>query len=109
MAQKTVRAKNCYTSKENGLTKPWLGRVWLNPPYAAGLVDAFVAKLLEEIDAGRVTQAIVLTDESHRHCVVPQLGGRVLAGVLHVRPDQRLQQGNRQQQPSRWVGIILLR
>lgn len=26
-------AKICYTKKDNGLTKPWPGFVWLNPPY----------------------------------------------------------------------------
>lgn len=26
-------AKQHYTLADNGLTKPWFGRVWLNPPY----------------------------------------------------------------------------
>lgn len=26
-------AKTCYTVHDNGLKKPWEGRVWLNPPY----------------------------------------------------------------------------
>lgn len=26
-------AKQHYTLADNGLTKPWVGRVWLNPPY----------------------------------------------------------------------------
>lgn len=26
-------AKNHYTVQDNGLMKPWFGRVWLNPPY----------------------------------------------------------------------------
>lgn len=26
-------AKTHYTLADNGLTKPWFGRVWLNPPY----------------------------------------------------------------------------
>lgn len=26
-------AKRHYTKRENGLTKPWEGRVWCNPPY----------------------------------------------------------------------------
>ena len=28
-------AKNHFTILDNGLTKPWEGRVWLNPPYGA--------------------------------------------------------------------------
>jgi len=26
-------AKNHYTEEDNGLSRPWFGRVWLNPPY----------------------------------------------------------------------------
>src|SRR5207253_1065449 len=32
-ANRTVRATRFYTSAENGLLRPWYGRVWLNPPY----------------------------------------------------------------------------
>ena len=32
-------AKNHYTKLENGLSKPWLGRVWLNPPYGRKTFD----------------------------------------------------------------------
>jgi hypothetical protein len=28
-----VPAKNRYTVRDDGLSKPWSGRVWLNPPY----------------------------------------------------------------------------
>lgn len=28
-------AKTHYTKADNGLLKPWFGRVWLNPPYGA--------------------------------------------------------------------------
>lgn len=31
-ANKIVKAKNFYTIKDDGLTKDWYGRVWLNPP-----------------------------------------------------------------------------
>jgi hypothetical protein len=34
--------------------------VWLNPPYARGLIDAFVLKLVDEVQAGRVSAAILL-------------------------------------------------
>ena len=30
-----VPAKNIYTEADDGLTQPWQGRVWLNPPYSA--------------------------------------------------------------------------
>jgi hypothetical protein len=61
IAQETVRATNHYTRKDDALTKPWEGRVWLNPPYAQPLIGQFVEKLVGEFAAGRVTQAIMLT------------------------------------------------
>lgn len=61
-AQKTVRAARWFTKDDDGLAHPWNGRVWLNPPYAAALLNEFVDKLLHEVDHNRVTQAIVLVD-----------------------------------------------
>lgn len=33
-----VPAKTKYTIFDNGLNKPWFGRVWLNPPYGTEIV-----------------------------------------------------------------------
>lgn len=33
-----VPCKNSYTATDDGLSKPWHGRVWLNPPYGKGIV-----------------------------------------------------------------------
>jgi phage N-6-adenine-methyltransferase len=60
-AQKTVKARNYYTAKDNGLTKPWHGRVWLNPPYTQPLMGQFIDKLIAERNAKRVEAAILLT------------------------------------------------
>lgn len=40
-------AASFFTEKDNGLTKEWFGRVWLNPPYSSGLIKAFIKKLSE--------------------------------------------------------------
>ena len=32
-----IPARTHYTQAEDGLTQPWHGRVWLNPPYGPGL------------------------------------------------------------------------
>ena len=61
LAQRTVKARNFYTKADNGLTKPWYGRVWLNPPYGNPDMSLFVDKLLEERNAKRVKAAILLS------------------------------------------------
>lgn len=38
-------ARNFYTKVENGLLKKWEGRVWLNPPYSAPLLQEFLKKM----------------------------------------------------------------
>ena len=66
-AQKHVKAKKFYTVEDNGLDKPWSGRVWLNPPYntkkqKGSTIEQFIEKLISEVAFGNVTSAIVLTD-----------------------------------------------
>ena len=40
-------AKIMYNKSDDGLTKEWEGRVWLNPPYSKPLMWQFVEKLSE--------------------------------------------------------------
>ena len=61
VAQKTVRAARFFTRDDDGLRHDWRGRVWLNPPYSQPDIARFIDKLLAEVDAGRSTQAILLT------------------------------------------------
>jgi len=63
-AQKTVRATEFFTERDNGLDREWHGRVFLNPPYHRVLAPKFINKLIEELTARRVTAAIVLTNNS---------------------------------------------
>jgi len=62
IAQKIIRATRFHTMENDGLSVPWRGRVWLNPPYAQPLVGQFVEKLVQHIAAGDVTSAILLVD-----------------------------------------------
>jgi phage N-6-adenine-methyltransferase len=61
-AQETVKAAEYFTAARNGLTQPWHGRVFLNPPYAAQDISNFVKKLIVECKEGRVEQAILLVN-----------------------------------------------
>lgn len=61
LAQKNVKAVTYYTKDDDGLSKPWMGNLWLNPPYSRGMMSRFTSKLLGEIRAGNTKRAIVLT------------------------------------------------
>jgi hypothetical protein len=53
-----------YNAEDDGLSKDWKGNVWLNPPYEYPLVEKFINKLIVEFNAGRVFQAILLTNNN---------------------------------------------
>jgi len=63
-AQATVRAARFFTVKDDGLSRDWSGRVWMNPPYTARVINDFMAKLCESFERGAVTTAIALTNNN---------------------------------------------
>jgi DNA N-6-adenine-methyltransferase (Dam) len=63
-ANEIVRAAMVYTLNDDGLRKPWHGRVWLNPPYARRLVNLFCTKLADEYADGNVMAACVLVNNA---------------------------------------------
>lgn len=63
-ANETVQAQAFFTKNDNGLTKEWHGRVWMNPPYAQPLISEFSDKVVEEYDAARIDAAIVLVNNA---------------------------------------------
>jgi hypothetical protein len=66
MANNAVRAAQYYTIDDDGYSKPWVGRVWLNPPY--GIEDGesnqarWSRRLIQEYEAGNVREAILLVN-----------------------------------------------
>ena len=63
MAQTVVQADVYLTKLDNGLAAKWLREtVWLNPPYSNS--QAWIDKLLREVDGVFVKQAIVLVNNA---------------------------------------------
>lgn len=60
-AQKTIKAKQYFTVERDGLMQEWHGRVWLNPPYAQPFIQQFAEKMVSEVTAGNVYEAVMLT------------------------------------------------
>lgn len=63
-ANTVVQAGTFYTIDDQALEREWHGAVWMNPPYSQPAINHFVNKLVEEYEAGRVTQAIVLVNNA---------------------------------------------
>lgn len=61
LANETVQAKRFFSLDDNGLAREWDGKVWLNPPYAQPAIQLFAEKIVAEVRAGRVTEAVMLT------------------------------------------------
>jgi len=61
LAQRVVMANAYYTKEDDGLAKPWHGRVWLNPPYSQPAIADFIEKAACELRNGNVSECIILT------------------------------------------------
>ena len=63
-AQEHVNAVCYFTLQDDGLTRDWSGRVFLNPPYAMPQVRDFTAKLAAAYRRGEVPEAILLVNNA---------------------------------------------
>ncbi|WP_163098557.1 DNA N-6-adenine-methyltransferase [Acidithiobacillus ferrianus] len=64
LANETVGATFFYSETQNGLTLPWSGRVWLNPPYAQPLIAQFAEAVASKYEAGEYEQACILVNNA---------------------------------------------
>ena len=60
-------AKQHYTRIDNGLMKPWHGRVWLNPPYSRDKIAAWLARMTDHGTGLALIFARTETEAFHRY------------------------------------------
>jgi len=73
---------------ENGLAATWDGRVWLNPPYSTGEVEAWLERMAAHGEGVALIFARTETDTFHRWVWGAASGLLFLAGRLHFHyPD----------------------
>jgi site-specific DNA-methyltransferase (adenine-specific) len=56
----------CADLNQDGLGEPWFGNVFMNPPYGRGIIEKWVGKARDEVEAGRA---------------------KVVVGLIHSRTD----------------------
>ena len=88
-------AKRMMTVQEDGLSKGWDGRVWLNPPYSRPLLTAFVKRLSEHGNGTALIFARTETELFHDIVWPTATALLFLRGRLHFcRPDGQRAQHN---------------
>lgn len=63
-ANRTVNAKHYFTVEDDGLSKRWWGRVWMNHPWTAKDNPLWINKLISEYECGHIDAAICITQAS---------------------------------------------
>ena len=66
IANTIVGAKTYYTEADNGLVKPWYGRVWCNPPYGVvggeSMAGLFARRMFDLYHSGEFEQGLLLVN-----------------------------------------------
>lgn len=58
-------ARQHFTATDNGLLKPWSGRIWLNPPYQTSLIRRFLARMASH--GNGISFIFARTETAHFH------------------------------------------
>ena len=90
LANKSVGATRYFTAETNGMEHRWRGRLWLNPPYARGLVQQFCDKLTEEVRAGRRESGRRVDEQRNGDGLVSDSARCLFGHVPSARPGEVL-------------------
>lgn len=81
-------ARRCLTKEDDGLARPWDGRVWCNPPYSRKLIVPFMTRMAEH--GNGIALVFNRMDTALWHDVVFPTADAMLVmrgRVMFVRPD----------------------
>lgn len=101
-AQETVRATRYYTAADDGLSKSWTGKVWLNPPYTSGVIDKFIAKVVE------CEEAVVLVNNATDTKWFQQLAAKAAAICFPSGRIRFLSPNGKQGSPLQGQAVVYL-
>jgi len=81
-------ARHRYTKADDGLARPWFGRVWMNPPYTNGIIGQWLQRLAEHGHGTTIIFARTETEAFFRHVWEHASGLLFLRGRLNFHyPD----------------------
>lgn len=82
--RENAKCATYYTPQQDGLSQPWPGRVWCNPPYGRE-IGRWVKKASETAAGGICRNA---TASANRYKMVPRLHLRKIADQIHKRTPE---------------------
>jgi ParB family chromosome partitioning protein len=102
-ANKIIKAEKFYSLREDGLSQPWFGRIWLNPPYGR-FAPKFVKRFGELFSIGSIEQGILLLGT--HHLTTEWIGVVFLHKPIICFPTKRLQFSDSKSRPAH--GSVIL-
>lgn len=64
MPDNNTKANKFFTKADDGLTKEWVGKIWINPPFSKN--KEFIQKAIDSYHVGRADKIIYLTRSEYR-------------------------------------------
>jgi len=82
IANRAVGAAQIFTAEDDALTREWpVARIWMNPPYASGLVGKFISRFASAIRSG--SSGIVLINNATETVWFQELASVASAVCFH--------------------------